>query len=172
MEDITRTPRHHADPSPGVVDAVQNPALGAALVWACATGFQDEGARPLPLHLAFLVLPMVLHEQTRDAILGTNVGSGLAKLESKFKGHEDDLLAIHERALLLRPLTLDSVCAGLLSNLLAVDYETALLSPVKLRGRPKQTKPVEQMLEAAVKLGHWFARLPLQQVASLLRVEF
>jgi hypothetical protein len=161
-----------ASPLSTVVERVQNPALGATLVCACSAGYQAEVGEPLPFHLAFLVLPMVLHEKTLTEIQSTYSSSGLAKFAFKFRGHEDELLSIHDRMLILRGLTLDSVSMALASKLLSLNYETACLAPLRVRGRPTQGTEVERMLDAATKLGKWFARLPLQQIASMLRVEF
>jgi hypothetical protein len=154
-----------------IVEVVQNPGLGATLIWSATSGHYTEVGAAFPLHLAFLVLPMVLHFKTRNIILDTYKSSGLAKFAFKFKGHEDELLAIHTRALVLRTLTLDSLSAAFASNLLSLDYTNASLLPTRVRGRPPQTQNIESMLDAAAKLGHWFARLPLRQITSMLRVE-
>jgi hypothetical protein len=171
MEDIGHWDIEPLRPSFSVVEVVQNPALGAAAVWSAASGHYIEDERPLPFHLAFLVLPIVLHRETRDIVSSTYESSGLVKFAFKYKGHEDNLLAVHTRSLMLRTLTLDSISTALAAQLLSLDYANAALTPAKVRGRPRQARDTEEILDAATKVGRWFAQLPLWQICSMLRVE-
>jgi len=45
-----------------------NPAFLALLLREAAAGYGEETQRPLPLPLAFLVLPLVLHRPTRESL--------------------------------------------------------------------------------------------------------
>ena len=45
-----------------------NPAFLAVLVTEAARGHTEEGAAPLPFALAFLAVPLVVHEPTREAL--------------------------------------------------------------------------------------------------------
>src|SRR5687768_8712319 len=94
---------------------IQNPALGAGLLWRFACGYV-RGHRtrdPAPLPLLFLVLPILLHEQTASFVQGTKKASGLRMFASKFgtaaNAKQDLLIAIHDRMLTLRRLSLESV---------------------------------------------------------------
>lgn len=122
------------------------------------------------LNLLFLVLPLTLHKHTVETIRGTNQSSGLGKFVSKFEGERERLFAIHERALSLRGLTLDSTAAGISAGLLSVDYERGLIraNETKLPPIPERLK---FQLAGAEKLGLWFARLPANHVFFLLKVE-
>jgi len=171
MEDIGHWDAEPVRPSFSVVEVVQNPGLGAVAVWSAANGHYVEDGKPLPFHLAFLVLPMVLHRETRKIVSSTYESSGLVKFAFKYKGHEDNLLAIHTRSLVLRTLTLDSISMALAAQLLSLDYVNAALTPDKIHGRPQQAHDIEEIFNAAAKLGRWFAQLPLWQICSMLRVE-
>lgn len=152
------------------VDAVQNPALGAVLLWSFGRGFQQEVMGRLPvLHLAFLVLPIVLHRPTLELVSGTFPSSGLGKFIEKFERHREDLMAVHTRTLAMRRLTLEGLSTGVASGLLSIDYATGVLraNDVKLRQPSERIKPYAA---AAGKLGHWVARVPPANVFSLLRV--
>ncbi len=47
------------------VQAMQNPALGAALLWRFACGFTPESSpNGTPLPLAFVVLPLAFHAKS------------------------------------------------------------------------------------------------------------
>jgi len=153
------------------LEVVYNPALGAYLLWRTATGHFAETSTALPLPLAFLILPIALHEQTREAAARTQPSSGLTVFAAKFGEQQEDLLAIHHRAVVLRELTLASIAAGTLVGLLRVHaIDAQLLAHDK---KPSTPDPALVRLGAVCeKLGRWFARLPIEQVASTLRVAF
>ncbi len=157
------------------LDIVQNPAVGAYLVWQFGLAFQVEGGEPAPLPAAFLVLPLILHEQTLDVILSTLKASGLMLFASKVGEQKEDLLAIHNRALKLRTLTLRSIGFAVNAGLATVDYQRAAMrsntpvGPVRRLDLPERLRGFPR---AAEKIGAWFARVPLTQVASTLRISF
>ena len=116
---------------------VQNPGLGAFALWRFGQGFQAEDERPAPFALAFLLLPIVLHRATLDIVTSTNRPSGLALFAAKLGKEREQLLAVHERALLLRALTLQSVAVGVSGHLLSVDYKDATLRANTPEPKPK-----------------------------------
>jgi hypothetical protein len=152
------------------VEAVQNSALCAVLLWSFGRGYQEEVIGSLPfLHLSFLVLPIVLYRPTLDVLTTTNKVSGLGKFVEKFARQREDLMAIHTRALSMRKLTLEAVSTGIASGLLSVIYEEGLLraNEVSLRRPPEKLKTY---VNGADKLGRWIARVPPANVFSLLQV--
>ena len=159
-----------ADDSISSVEAVQNSAMGAVILWSFGRGYQEEVLGRLPLlHFAFIVLPVVLHRPTLDLVAGTNQSSGLGKFVEKFERHREDLMAVHNRALAMRRLTLEAVSTGASAGLLSVMYDEARLraNEVRLRRPSERIKPYTS---AAEKLGRWVARVPAPTVFSLLRV--
>lgn len=153
------------------VALVQNPAFGSLLLWSFGRGFQAERVGELPLLTPFfLTLPLVLHGPTMRIIKSTNQGSGLAKFISKLAEERERLFAVHDRALAMRSLTLESVATGISAKLLSVDYGTASVrsNDVKLPVPPERLK---HHVASAEKVGRWFARLPPNQVFSLLQIE-
>ena len=152
---------------------VQNVGLGAALLWRCGQGFQSEAdQRPLPIPIAFLTFSVCLHQSTLEAILSTQRRSGLTLFAGKLGRNREDLLAVHPRALLYRPLTLDALAVGVSSKLLTVNYS---LAAVRANTRPAPRdlpERVRRMLTGAERFGAWCGRLPLEQVATTLRVSF
>lgn len=162
-----------ASPAPNFspVGLVQNPAFGAVVLWQFGRSFQAEKIDALaPLNSFFLVLPIILHAETLEIARRTNTVSGLAKFVSNLADNRERLFAIHERALALRGLTLESIASGVASQLLNINYETAAV-------RSNETKPptppegIKAHLAGADRLGRWFARLPQGQVFTLLQVE-
>lgn len=157
------------------LEIIQNPALGAYALWRFGLGFQSEEGHPAPLPFAFLVLPLMLHRPTLDLILSTRKASGLVLFAAKLGEERENLFAVHERALALRRLTLQSVGMGIGSRLLTLDYPAATLRANTVdpdSPKPKIPERIRGFSGAADKIGYWFSKLGLSQVASTLLVEF
>lgn len=155
------------------VQAMQNPALGATLIWRFVCGFSPASAGAgAPLPLAFVVLPLVLHARSMDEIGGTLASSGLRKFEEKFANKGDLLLSIQPRMLSLRELSLRSLRIALRAGLVTLVPVEAVLWPVSRTPAPAEGKAVPYLLKSAEKLGAWCRELTLFEVAGILRVEF
>lgn len=158
------------------LDIVQNPAIGAFLIWHFTLGNQEDGADTVPLPLAFLVLPMLLHRPTFDAVASTRKASGLSLFAAKFEKEREVLMELHSRALQLRSLSLQSISVAATSRLIKVDYEKAALHgyALDLLGVRKPAIPerLKGFAAAADKLGYWFSKLGIPQIASTLRIDF
>jgi|SRR5271165_1153500 len=153
------------------IELVQNPAFGAVLLWHSAKAYQTERIGELPqLPLLFLVLPILYHGSTLVDVRSTQLASGLSKFALKLGENRERLFAVHDRALLMRELSLQSVATGISTGLLSLNYASA-----QVRANDATPKaPPERLrvhVSGAGKLGHWFARLPPSQVFSLLEVE-
>ncbi len=85
-------------------------------------------------------------------------------------------MGIHGRALQLRPLSLQSIGVAATSKLVRIDYETAQIRGYAFdlldAAKPKLPERLKGFASAADKLGYWFSKLGLAQVASTLRVDF
>jgi len=159
--------------------AVQNPALGALLLWRFASGFHEMSgqAAAAPLPQAFIVLPALLHEETAQLLASTLKSSGLRKFVEKFSTSADaktDLLvALNQRCIDMRDLTLESLQLAIRANLLSVDSRSGgifTLSTVAPRaGIPLTVRP---MLMSAEKLGAWFSQLTTYEVSVILKIAF
>jgi len=118
------------------VKAIQNPALGAMLLWRSCVGYQSESATsaPMPIPLLFLVLPIVLHKQTAELLSSTQERSGLRKFTEKFQtaaqSKTDLLLALGPRARTMRQLSQDSLQIAVAKSLIALDTESAGAFPL------------------------------------------
>jgi hypothetical protein len=161
--------------TPNELETIQNPALGAYALWQFTLGYHEEAGLSAPLPLAFLVLPLVLHRPTLEMIGSTRKASGLLVFAAKLADERENLFAVHERALLLRRLSLQSVGVGVTARLLKVEYETAGLRAYPLELGEKKPVPPERLkafASAPEKLGYWFYKAGLTQVAAALRVDF
>ena len=155
---------------------IQNPALGAAVLWRFCCGYVEahpDGDSPR-LPLLFLVLPIVLHQATAELLRRTRVSSGLRAFAAKFGdsqiSQQDLLLQIHERAVRWLTLSLQSIelaAAGRLFQL-SESGDVIPLSRTKARGLQDEVK---QLLADAEKLGTWCGQLTLHEVTTTLKVK-
>ena len=153
------------------VTLVQNPALGALLLWKFCTGYELEKPGDLALLPSlFCVLPIVFHGPTLRELKSTNLPSGLSKFAMKLGDRREALVAIHDRALAMRDLTLASVAMGIATRYLRLNFNTAHVSATVQR-LPTIPERLKNQYAGAEKLGRWFARLSLSQAFSTLKIE-
>lgn len=153
------------------IEKVQNPALGAWLMWEYGRRFQaTPTTAPSQFLLYFLVLPICLHRPTLEAVNSTQERSGLGKFCEKLGSKREELLAIHERALKLRALSLSSISFGLRAGLFDLDYERGTLRALDQKP-PKPPERVKPHAKGAIKLGAWFEALDAVNVFTALKVD-
>lgn len=154
---------------------VQNPTLGAYGLWKFGLSFQAQEGKQAILPLTFLVLPLVLHRPTLELIVSTQKGSGLALFAAKLGERREDLLAVHDRVLMLRRLTLQSIGFGVTAKLMSINYDEATIrsnSQDSLVKAPTLPERIKWLAGATDKLGHWFSTLTPNQIALTLKVDF
>ncbi len=157
------------------VARIQNPAFGALLLWRFSIGYAAgaAGRGPAPQSL-FLVLPILLHEETARFAIGTRTASGLRAFREKFTAarREDLLYAIHDRARELRPLTIAALQTAVHARLLVIDVSAEVLPVSQVMPRHKWAEEVRKLAAAAEKLGSWLAKVSLFETAAILGVRF
>jgi hypothetical protein len=154
---------------------VQNPALGAALVWRFCVGYVETNRvdAPPPLPLLFLVLPIILNKASAEFVRRTYKSSGLRTFAAKFGdssvSKQDLLIQIHDRSIRWRKLTLQSVELAVAGSLLklADNGDAIPLSRTKARGLSDEVK---QLMDLAEKLGAWFGELTVHEIVTTLKV--
>jgi hypothetical protein len=155
------------------LEIVQNPSLGGYLIWQCGLSFQSEVSLQPSFPLAFLVLPLILHRPTLDLVTSTRKTSGLALFAAKVGEEQENLLAIHERARVLRGLSLQSVAFAINYGLIHLNYaEATFRSNTLTKKGPSIPERIKSMSAGAGKLGYWFSRMTLHQIATTLKVDF
>lgn len=157
---------------------MQNPALGAVAIWRAAVGYSVAHRQSLPmlLPLTFLVLPLVLMDDTRDQILATRSDSGLRRLVEKLESSKikrvDSILAIHDRALRWRRLTLQSIQIGVATGLISLDAQRPAVEPLSKASPRLVSERTRPLLRAAESIGKWMAPLSPYEISALLHVRF
>ncbi|HEU0035893.1 MAG TPA: three component ABC system middle component [Kofleriaceae bacterium] len=156
------------------IQAMQNPALGAVLLWRFTCGYTPESSPTgTPLPLAFLVLPLAFHARSLEKVLSTRPSSGMRMLEEKFSDRTDVLLSVQSRMLAMRMLSLRSLRIAVRTGLLTLVSKDAVLWPRSRSAPPTaEAKGVGDLLKSAEKLGVWCRDISLFEIAGLLKVEF
>ncbi|MCH7420502.1 three component ABC system middle component [Pseudomonas mosselii] len=152
---------------------VQNPALGAVLLWEFVKGYKRQGSGVGPtLPLLFVVLPIIFSEPLRTVIGKTNASSGLRLFTAKFAKEQELLLSLQRRMLALRQTSFSSASIALGSGLLTIDYATAVVDFRTKRYPAKVSDALRDLGKHAEKLGGWCGSLSIQEVQTALRIGF
>lgn len=152
---------------------VQNPALGAAILWRFICGYYRKDSHLIPFPLLFIVLPIIFREDLREVIESTQKKSGLSKVSEKlFKGkNTNELYTINNTAIDLRKLSLDSIRIGIACGLFNVNMETALVYPLTETSK-RLSVETNKILAASEKLGAWCSEMTLIEICNWLKVRF
>lgn len=154
---------------------VQNPAIGAAILWRFVCGYYeaDNESRQVPLPLLFLVIPIIFRADLRDVIGSTNKSSGLQKVSEKLFAFKraDLFFSLQDSAEQYRDITLSAINIAIGAKLLSLSYKTALVMPIQVK-TSKMPKSSETLLKLAEKLGVWCSSLSLHEISTLLKVRF
>jgi hypothetical protein len=138
--------------------ALLNPAFCSSLLWQAANGFLATTQSSLPFEIAFLVLPIALHQRTREALPRTSATSIPTWL------HDNARLrpTIANRARLLNPFTKEAIIFGCTYSMLSMKRggisaaNAWKAKVVKLKG--SDSEEVRDCVRLANFLGKWFGR--------------
>lgn len=160
------------------VRQVQNAGLGAYLIWrlSCAYMAARRDANGCPLHILFLPVPILFHEDTASLVESTQIASGLRAFSSKFsisaQKKSDVLLRIHDRVDSMAPLSLQGMQLALGAKLVAINTQNAVVYPLSTVDASALPSSTKKLGKSAEKLGTWFAEVTLHEVSEILKVRF
>jgi hypothetical protein len=148
---------------------VQNPGLGAALIWQFGRAFASQFEEAVPLPYAFFVIPLLYNKSTLELVVRTN--KGLRKIDEKLNNDEAISTTAQMNVLSMRELSSESLCIALRAGLLTVQSEAAtfrsrVTAPPVLDG-----KMPKELMKAADKLGRWAAEVSLREFCFVFRLE-
>lgn len=154
---------------------VQNPAIGAAMLWRFTCGYYSNENRPVPFPLLFVVLPIVFRQDLCAVIKGTQKASGLSKISEKLFSvkQNDSIHYVNTTAIQMRGLTLGAFNIAVEANLVSLSAQTATVFPLTTSVRKYTPKgDCKGMISATEKLGSWCSELTLLEVEKWLKVRF
>ncbi|MFP2895284.1 three component ABC system middle component [Corallococcus sp. 4LFB] len=135
-----------------------NPGFCSVLLWHSALGYTSERKVALPIELSFLVLPFVLHRETRES-LPRNIKSSLPTWLA-----EQPIVRtrISERASALRPFTREALVFGGSHGLLSLSAEGVHANAEMKKRVTAGLKPTSDEVRACAKhaefLGRWLEK--------------
>jgi hypothetical protein len=135
-----------------------NPAFCSALLRRTVDEFQKKRQQPLPFALTFLILPIVLHRNTRLALPGSTVTS----LVSWVQENREYLVQFALRVERLDGITREALLFGAQHQTLAITAEGALAGGARRqsiteKGTGLFTDEARDCVDRAGFLGRWFA---------------
>lgn len=136
-----------------------NPAFCGELLARTIYEYQRLRSAPLPLPLAFVVLPLTLHLATRRA-LPRKANTTFASWSAE---HEAILVGVPDRVLRLRPVTREGLLflSQLGAAAVGADGVSRGKKPLRLSTKPPfTTEDVDEARRTAGLLGRWFAYQP------------
>ncbi len=154
---------------------VQNPAIGAALLWRFVCSYYANDNQPVPFPLLFVVLPIIFRRDLCDVIKSTQRKSGISKMSEKlFKDKKNDNIHfINNAARQMRALTLEAFNIAVDANLISLIAENAVVYPLVVTASRYTAKgDTKDMLNAAEKLGVWCSGLTMFEISKWFKVRF
>ena len=135
-----------------------NPGFCSMLLWRAAQGYASERSIPMAIEMTFLVLPFVLHKETRES-LPTNIRTSLPTWLS---AHPLVRMRLGERAATLREFTRESLIFGGSHGLFSL-AQGGVRANDTMRKRVKATlnatsDEVRGCAKRAEFLGRWFEK--------------
>jgi hypothetical protein len=135
-----------------------NPAFCATLLAKTTEEYVKKTDRAMPFALSFLLLPVVLHQTTRQALPSTTVTALLPWIEE----HGEQLVDFGTRVQRLRPFTREALIFGVVTQTLSISNEGGLTVGAKrvtVTERRTQffTSEVRECVERAGFVGRWFS---------------
>lgn len=135
-----------------------NPAFGAMLIAETVNDYQRKTNTALPFAVAFLVLPIVLHETTRNAL----PKSTLTALLPWVQENREQIVGFADRVQNLREISREAILFALQNEILGLTEKGELtlgnsrksITPART---PLFTNEVRECVDRSGFIGRWFA---------------
>lgn len=135
-----------------------NPAFGAMLIAETVNDYQKKTNTALPFAVAFLVLPIVLHETTRNAL----PKSTLTALLPWIQENREQIVGFADRVQNLREISREAILFALQNEILSLTEKGELtlgngrksITPART---PLFTNEVRECVDRSGFIGRWFA---------------
>jgi hypothetical protein len=145
-----------------------NPGFCAMLLWQAAQGYAAERAIPISIELSFLVLPFVLHKETRES-LPSNIRTSLPVWLAE---HPIVQTRLGERAATLRAFTKEALIFGGTHGLFSFDQNGVRANADEKRRVNAALKATsDEVLECAKRaefLGRWLEKAGAPETVMML----
>jgi hypothetical protein len=135
-----------------------NPAFCGTLIVKAVEDFGKKTNHGFSFPLAFLLLPIVLHRGTREALPGSTITSLLPWLQD----NRHQLVDFPDRVRRLKPITQEAIMFSMDQDVLGVGQDGGLLAgpkriPVTDRSMESSSRETRECIDRARFLGRWLA---------------
>lgn len=152
------------------VEQIQNPGLGAAIIWHFARGYGVEPEeKPAPLLYAFLIIPILFNRELLENISSTQ--KGLRKLEEKLSDCQASLATLQVSTLALRELSKKSLTLAIGTGLITLDPQFAVIRAQRENFPSRPDENAKKILKAAEKLGFWANAISHREFCFIFHLE-
>lgn len=142
-----------------------NPAFCAELFARTVAEYMKARKQPFGIAIAFLILPLTLHKETRDALPG--------RANTAFAGwvaeNSETLVELPIKVKRMRPVSREALVFSIHHQILEIESGGLLFGkkPIPLSAKPSlTTDDANEARSAAALLGRWFA---LQSQSAILQ---
>ncbi len=142
---------------PVEVASLLNPAFCGEVFRRCVKEYETVASSPFPFPLIFLVLPIILHSETRKNL----PTSSRTQLYVWLQSHHEVKVGFAERMRQLVPITRETLMFLLQLEAFIVDEKDAGLSVVDYKPSNESKQDEEEIVDCYNKaklIGRWFAR--------------
>ena len=132
-----------------------NPSFCGVVLLSAIESYQKESTKGMPIPLAFLILPLVLHSKTRSSL----PRSKKSNLGLWCKENENQLLFLSERVNSLNKSTIQALSLLGIGDHIAMN-DSLILTKKKMKGVSAYldtSEEVKEIYNKASSLGKWFA---------------
>ncbi|WP_436356885.1 three component ABC system middle component [Brevundimonas sp. CEF1] len=134
-----------------------NPAFVGMLLCRMVADYTRKAGRPMPIALAFLLAPIVLHRRTREALPKSTVTGVLPWLQE----HKDVHVTFAGRMRVTRAVTQEALMFAMAHAYLAVDGAALAVGrrriPASYPNDPNHTDETRECVDRAAFVGRWLA---------------
>ena len=134
-----------------------NPAFVGMLLCRMVTDYSRKTGRPMPIALAFLLAPIVLHRRTREALPKSTVTGVLPWLQE----HKEVHVTFASRMRVTRPVTQEALMFAMAHSYLAVDGSALAVGrrriPASYTKDADHTDETRECVDRAAFVGRWLA---------------
>ena len=131
-----------------------NPAFCCAIITSASFGYREGTDLGMPLPLAFMVLPIVLHKTTRDTLPHNTKTSVAVWLQN----HSSARVRFYERLMALKPYAREAITFGFAHKWLSWDGDGSLLPAMSDAFMNKIPGSFEDEAHACVLKGRFLGR--------------
>lgn len=160
--------------SPELVNAIQNPALGALVIWQFVVGYTNSNENETPLDYIYTALPLVSNSEMRDVICHTN--GGLLAYRTKLSKSDKSNVIVSAISMIphMYELTSCSLEIAISCSLIKCGSDPLFFTP-KLKNPPTTLSLSEiekEYKKAAKRLGAHMSQMSRAEISSVLGVKF